>query len=315
MKIEEVIGNANTIGITGHERPDGDCIGSCMAMYLYLKKVYPTAQIDVFLQTIPEIYHFIPGTDRIHDDFKTDVEQYDAFLILDTGKDRTSYAEAIFDRAKKKINIDHHISNKGTGDWNYIYPEASSACELAYELMDPENMDKDIAMSLYSGIISDTGVFKYSNTSSKTMRIAADLIGYGFAFDELIDHVFYEKTYKQNQLLGKALLDSRLFLNDRCIVSVTDLATMDEYQAIPCDLEGIVSQLQLTTGVDCAIYLHQLNEKEYKVSMRSGGRVNVAEVAQNFGGGGHARAAGITMQGEAEEIIAALTEKICAKLA
>jgi phosphoesterase RecJ-like protein len=310
MRIEEIIGNAGTIGIAGHVRPDGDCIGSCMGMYLYLKKVYPEAAIDVFLETIPEIYDFIPDTGKIRTDFRTDVDRYDAFIILDTAKDRTSGAEALFDNACVKINIDHHISNKGCGDFNYIFPKASSASELAYKLMDPEFVDRDIAMALYSGIISDTGVFKYSNTSPETMRIAADLIGYGFAFDELIDHVFYEKTFRQNQLLGRALLDAKLECDGHIIVSVTDLDTMKEYDAIPCDLEGIVSQLQLTTGVDCAVYLHQMSEEEFKVSLRSSGRVNVAEVAQIYGGGGHARAAGITMQGNADDLIAVLLSSI-----
>jgi len=314
MKIEEVIKDAKTIGIAGHLRPDGDCIGSCMAMYLYLSKIFKDARIDVFLQEIPDIYSFIPCTDKIRTDFKTDIDEYDAFLILDTGKDRTLEAEKYFDNAKLKINVDHHISNKGSGDWNYIYPEASSACELVYELMDSDKIDKNIAMALYSGIISDTGVFKYSNTSPKTLQIAADLIGYGFAFDELIDHVFYEKTFKQNKLLGKALLDSKLELDGRAVVSVTDLDTMKEYDAIPCDLEGIVSQMQLTTGAYCAIYLHQLSEDEFKVSMRSNGKVNVASIAQIFGGGGHERAAGITMKGTSDSIIKDILEKIDATL-
>ena len=93
MRIEEVIGSAETIGIAGHVRPDGDCVGSCMGMYLYLKKVYPSSRIDVFLQEIPEVYSFIPGTEDVNTKFETDVEHYDAFIILDTGKGRTDGAE------------------------------------------------------------------------------------------------------------------------------------------------------------------------------------------------------------------------------
>jgi len=311
MRIEEVIGNAQTIGITGHVRPDGDCVGSCMGMYLYLKKVYPSARIDVFLQEIPEVYSFIPGTDDVITDFKTDIDSYDAFIVLDTGKGRTDGAEAFFDKAKIKINIDHHISNKeGTGDINYIYPEASSVCELCYDVMDPLVVDKNIAMALYTGMVTDTGVFKYSSTSKKTMEVAGKLITYGFEFDKLIDHVFYEKTYKQNKLLGRALLDSKLVLDGKVIVSVTDSKTMAEYDAKGSDLEGIVSQLKLTAGVGCALYAHQLSENEYKLSLRSDGSVNVAKVAETFGGGGHDRAAGITIVGNIEDILAKVISRI-----
>ncbi|MBQ1458429.1 MAG: bifunctional oligoribonuclease/PAP phosphatase NrnA [Butyrivibrio sp.] len=311
MRIEEVIGSAKTIGITGHVRPDGDCVGSCIGMYLYLKKVYPAARIDVFLQEIPEVYSFLTGTSDVNTSFETDVDSYDAFIVLDTGKGRTDGAEAFFDKAKIKINIDHHISNKeGTGDINYIYPEASSVCELCYEVMDPEVIDVDIAKALYTGMVTDTGVFKYSDTSQKTMEIAGKLITYGFEFDKLIDHVFFEKTYTQMQLLGRALLDSKLMLDGRLIVSSTDLKTLNEYNAKGSDLEGIVSQLKLTVGVGCALYAHQLSENEYKLSLRSDGSVNVAKVAESFGGGGHDRAAGITMQGDLEDIFARVISKI-----
>ncbi|WP_026507620.1 DHH family phosphoesterase [Butyrivibrio sp. MC2013] len=310
MKIDDVIGNAHSIGITGHVRPDGDCIGSCLAMYQYLIKSYPDARVDVFLEEIPDIYDFIKGSDLIRSDFKTDLAAYDAFIVLDTGKDRTSHAEALFDASPVRINIDHHLSNKGDGSWNYIFPEASSTCELVYGLMDEERIDKDIAMALYTGIISDTGVFKYSNTSPATMEIGAKLIAYGFKFDELIDHVFYEKTYVQNKILGKALLDSWLVDEGRIVISVTDFGVLNEYNASSGDVEGIVSQLQLTTGVEAAIYLHQLDDNKFKVSLRSGGKVNVAHVAQEFGGGGHSRAAGITLEGTSEEIIAKITDQI-----
>ena len=311
MRIEEVIGKADTIGITGHVRPDGDCVGSCMGMYLYLKKVYPSARIDVFLQEVPEVYSFIAGTDIVNTDFTTDVESYDAFIVLDTGKGRTDGAEAFFDKAKIKINIDHHISNKeGTGDINYIYPEASSVCELCYEVMDPDLVDKDIAVALYTGMVTDTGVFKYSGTSQKTMEVAGKLITYGFEFDKLIDHVFFEKTYKQMQLLAKAIMDSKIVLDGRVIVSVTDLETMEKFDAKASDLEGIVSQLKLTVGVGCSLYAHQLSENEYKLSLRSDGSVNVAKVAETFGGGGHDRAAGITIQGDIDDILAKVLSRI-----
>ncbi|MCH4192306.1 MAG: bifunctional oligoribonuclease/PAP phosphatase NrnA [Butyrivibrio sp.] len=310
MKIDDVIGDARTIGISGHVRPDGDCIGSCMGMYLYLRKTYPQIRVDVFLQEIPEIYKFIKDSDQIRSDYSTDVDRYDLFIALDAGKERLGEAERFFDAAVKTVNIDHHVSNSGTGDENYIVPQASSASELVTDVIDMGRMDEDIAEALYMGIICDTGVFKYSNTSPKTMKVGAELISYGFDFGRLIDSVFYEKTYNQNQILGRALLESTLFMNGRCIASAVTRQTMEFYQAKSSDLEGIVSQLMLTSGVDCAIFMYETGTQEFKVSLRSGGSVNVAEIAQLFGGGGHARAAGCTMNGTVYDVINNLSRYI-----
>ena len=192
-----------------------------------------------------------------------------------------------------------------------MVPTASSASELVYDVIgDKSDIDADIAKALYIGIIHDTGVFQYSNTSPKTMKIAAELISYGFDFPELIDKTFYEKTYVQNQILGRALLESILFMDGKCIVSMIDKKTMAFYNADSHDLEGIVSQLRSTKGVVCAIFLYQTDTLEYKVSLRSNGAVDVAKVASFFGGGGHVRAAGVTMQGTFYDIVNNLSAQI-----
>ena len=128
---------------------------------------------------------------------------------------------------------------------------------------------------------------------------AAKLISYGFDFSRLIEETFYEKTYLQTQILGRALLESILFMDGKCVVSVIDRKTMDFYGASPQDLEGIVSQLRSIKGVECAIFMYETGVLEYKVSMRSGGLVNVSQIASYFGGGGHVRAAGCTMNAPA----------------
>ena len=310
MKIDQLVQSAKIIGISGHIRPDGDCIGSCMGLYLYIKKNYPKIRCDVFLETIPPEYRFIKDIEDVRSDFQTDIESYDIFFVLDCSKDRTGDAEKYFDTAAKTVNIDHHVSNKGSGDENYIVPTASSACELIYDVIDPDKIDIEIAKSLYMGMVTDTGVFKYNNTSPKTMRTAAELISYGFDFGSLIDHVFYEKTYIQNQILGRALLESIMLMDGRCIVSVVSKQTMEFYGVSSNDLDGIVNQLLLTIGVDCAIFMYELAPLEYKVSLRSNGAVNVAEVAEMFSGGGHVRAAGCTVSGTSHDVINNITKYI-----
>lgn len=312
MNIYEEVKDAKTIGISGHIRPDGDCVGSCMGLYLYLKKVCPATAIQVMIERPADVFSCIRGIEEISSDFKPITEKFDVYIALDSEKSRIGEAEKFFDQAEKRINIDHHISNAGgSGDVNYVVPTASSASELVYDVIgDKSAIDADIAKALYIGIIHDTGVFQYSNTSPKTMKIAAELISYGFDFPELIDKTFYEKTYVQNQILGRALLESILFMDGKCIVSMIDKKTMAFYNADSHDLEGIVSQLRSTKGVVCAIFMYQTDTLEYKVSLRSNGAVDVAKVASFFGGGGHVRAAGVTMQGTFYDIVNNLSAQI-----
>ena len=306
----DVLKDANTIGITGHARPDGDCVGSTMAMYMYLTKNYPEKRIDIFLEPIPESYGQIVRLDEVCTDFVTDVEKYDAFVVIDCEYTRTGQAQELFENANLKLNVDHHISNKGCGDINYIVPSASSACELVYDLIGEEGLDDEIALALYLGMIHDTGVFQYSNTSPKTLRTAAKLIEFNFDFSTIIEESFYQKTYMQNLLLGKAVNESVLILDGHAIYSVVSKELMEEYNAKSSDLEGIVNQLRNTKGVDCAIFMYEVEEGEYKVSLRSNDNVNVSEIAKSFGGGGHVKAAGVTMNGTDKEIVSKLSDSI-----
>lgn len=306
MNIREICKDAERIGIGGHVRPDGDCVGACLGLSMYLKKLFPEKTVKVFLEKPADIFSCIKGFDEIilleSDLYKE--AAFDVFFAVDCGKERLGAAEKLFDKAKETVNIDHHVSNaEGTGKYNYIYPEASSASELVYELTQEDMLDADIAAALYMGIAHDTGVFRYSCTSPKTLQAAAKLIGYGFDFSKLIEETFYEKSYVQNQVMGRALLESILIMEGKCIVSYIDRKTMEFYKVTGADLEGIVSQLKLTKGVECAVFMYEIRTLEYKVSLRSGGKVDVAKVAEMFGGGGHVRAAGCMMNGTFYDVI------------
>ncbi|MBP3603230.1 MAG: bifunctional oligoribonuclease/PAP phosphatase NrnA [Lachnospiraceae bacterium] len=316
MNIFEEVKGAKTIGISGHIRPDGDCVGSVMGLYLYLKKICPKAKIQVMLEQPADIFSCIAGVEEINSDFEPITDCFDVFIALDCEKTRLGEAEKYFDHAGKKINIDHHISNAtGCGDVNFVVPTASSASELVYKVLeDKSQIDAEIAKALYIGIIHDTGVFQYSNTAPETLEIAAKLIAYGFDFPKLIDSTFYEKTYVQNQIMGRALLESILFMDGKCIVSMIDKKTMAFYNAAPHDLDGIVNQLRNTKGVECAIFMYETGSLEYKVSLRSNGELDVAKVASFFGGGGHVKAAGVTMQGTFHDIVNNLSAQIAKQL-
>ncbi len=288
--------DAKRIGISGHIRPDGACVGAGVGLQMYRRESVREAQVQVIVEKPADIFREIVGFDEINSEFP-EQEPFDVYFALDCGADRLGDAEKYFKAAKKTVNIDHHISNPGSGSLNHIRPEVGSTCELIYDLIDLNRLDKELAMALYIGIIHDTGVFQYSNTTPATLEKGAKLIGYGFDFPRLIQETFYQKTYLQTQIMGRALMESIRFMDNTCIVSVVDKKTMEFYDVTSKDLDGIVNQLRNIEGISCAIFMYQTDVLEYKVSMRSDEKVNVAEAASYFGGGGHARAAGCTMRG------------------
>lgn len=295
---------AKRIGISGHVRPDGDAISSCLALRKYLLNALPGICVDVYLEEpIPTIFDGEEGYGEIKRSFP-DGERYDVYFALDCNRERLGNAGKYFDAAAKRINIDHHESNKeGVGDLNDIEPEISSTCELLYKLFDKRYVDKDIAVCIYTGMVTDTGVFQYSCTSPETMRRAAELMEYGFDHSALIQRAFYEKTYLQTQILGRCLMESVRFMEGKCVVSWLDKKTQEFYGVLSKDFEGIVSQLRNIRGVEVSIFMYETANQEYKVSMRSSEKVNVAQIAERFGGGGHARAAGCNMTGNVYDCV------------
>lgn len=316
MKIvlNDILKGKSRIALGGHVRPDGDCVGSCMGLYLYLKDEYPQISTDVYLEEVPEAYRMIKGTDEVKSQI-ADGDIYDLFICLDCGDaQRLGFSGPLFENAKETVCIDHHISNEAFADHNYIVPDASSTSELVYTLLDDEKISRAAAEALYMGIAHDTGVFQYSCTSPETMETAANLMRKGINGSEIIDKTYYEKTYIQNQILGRALLESMLIMDKKCIVSVIRQKSMEFFQAEPSDLEGIVSQLRQTKGVEVAIFLHEISPQKFKVSLRSKGKVDVSEIAKYYGGGGHVRAAGVTMEGSSHDVINNITARIAIQL-
>ena len=248
-RIEE----ARTIAIGGHVRPDGDCTGSCMGMYNYLRENYPEKTVDVYLEEIPEAYKFLQGTKKIRHEIPRNMS-YDLFLCLDCGdQGRLGFSAPLFEQAAHTFCIDHHISNQSFAEENHIKPEASSTSELVYHLLDEEKISVSTAEALYLGIVHDTGVFQYSCTAPSTMRAAARLMEKGIDAPAIIQNTYYEKTYAQNQILGRAMLESILFMDGKCIASYFRQKTLEFYGVTPKDLDGIVSQLRNTKGVEVAI--------------------------------------------------------------
>lgn len=308
--LDELFAGVKTAAIAGHIRPDGDCVGSCLATYNYITTYYPQIEVSLYLQPIPNIFKFMKNADKIISDCIADKE-FDLFIAQDCGDlGRLGDAAKYFEHAKKTACIDHHISNQSFADENYIFPQASSASELVFELIPRERLTKEIAECIYTGIIHDTGVFKHSNTTKETMEIAGKLIAFGIPFGKIIDDSFYRKTYKQLQIMGRCLMESVRIMDGRCLFSIVRRNVMKLYEAKPSDLDGIIDEMRTTEGVEVAILLDEREPGEFKVSMRSNEIVDVSVIARYFGGGGHVRAAGCAIKGSAFDVINNLTGHI-----
>lgn len=312
--LDEVLLGVKTVAIAGHVRPDGDCAGSTLAVYNYIKDNYEKVDVRLYLEPIPNIFKFLRYSSEIRSEY-TDEIDFDLFIALDCGDTgRLGNAAKYFEKAKKTVCIDHHVSNANFADLNYVFPEASSTCELVYELIDKEKLTKEIAECLYTGMVHDTGVFQYSCTSAKTMNIGGILMESGIDYTKIVDETFYTKTFNQNKILGKALLNSELYLEGQVILSCITQKEMQEYDVLPKHLDGIVNQLRITKDVRVAVFLYENEDGSFKGSLRVNDDTNVAEVAAVFGGGGHVKAAGFSIEGPldvvVEKVIKAIQEKM-----
>lgn len=292
IKFNVLIEEADTIAILGHVNPDGDCLGSALGCKNYIKNRYPGKKVNVYLQDSNKKFAYLPGYEDIINTL-TD-RKYDLVIVTDCAdKERLGKFSHILDNGKKFFVVDHHKSNDLKIENSSIIPDASSASEVIFDLMFEENVDRDVATCLYTGIVHDTGVFKYTCTGQHTMEIAGFLISKGINFTSIIDDSFYMKSFKEQRLLGIALKDAELLLDGRLLVSHISGKDMKKFSATSKETDGIVSILRQTKGIDCAAFIYDTVDAQRKISLRSDNEMlDVSLIAAQFGGGGHKMAAG-----------------------
>jgi phosphoesterase RecJ-like protein len=311
QKITEVIRSSRRFLITSHIRLDGDAIGSELALYLMLRDMGKEAWV-YNRDTTPQMYRFLPGADRIMNHM--DAQQtFDAVFILDCSEiDRVGEEAPRVGAVPNIINIDHHISNGSFGDLSLLDPAASSTGEIVYRLMRALDADitKDIAINLYTAILTDTGAFRYSNTQRKTFRIAGELVARG-ADPWWISQKIYENNPEQKMRLLAKALDTLTFFWDRKIgvIHVTR-KMLEEAGALWEYTEGFVEFPRSIEGVEVAAFISEIGDRFFKVSLRSRGDINVEKIAGTFGGGGHHSAAACRITGDLEGVKKQLVETV-----
>jgi len=314
-EITKVVQTNNNFLITSHMNLDGDGIGSELAFYFILKKLNKNP-IILNQDRLPKIYDFLPGSNKVRhlEDNCIDPKGIDVGIVLDCSNiKRIGKTYEIFKDIKTIINIDHHNSNENYGDLNYIDSSASSVGEIIYEFInfiDSDLLDDKISTSLYTAIITDTGSFRYSNVSSKTFKVAADLTSYKIKPHLIADNIYNRNTYTGLKLLGKALLTLEVDSSNYFSWLTITRKMLNETKAKDEEIEGIIDIATTLNNIEISILFRETKENKIKVSFRSKGNFNVNKFAGKFKGGGHPNAAGCLCSGRLDEI----KEKILSEL-
>ncbi len=285
-----------TFAISTHVNPDGDAIGSELAFYQLLKKLGKTVKI-YNTDLVPKKYQFLPYWKNIEDAKASKDFCPEVLVILDaSSRERIGpFLSKHLIPTHAVVNIDHHITAEDFGDYNIIIPTASSTAEIIYKLIKSTQIpiDKASALCLYTGLMFDTGCFRYSNATPETHRIAADLIEIGdFAPDEVYCQVYEQVPLEKIHLLGQTLQTLELTPDGKIAWILITQSMLNETKTTLDDVEGFVNQIQAIESVEIAICVCELPDGSTKISLRSEGRVNVAALAAEFDGGGHERASG-----------------------
>jgi len=297
----DALKDSNTVLISVHKNPDGDALGSQLGLMMGLEKIGK----KVFahnLDPVPDIYRFLPGTDRITTG-PSIKGTYDAFLVLDADPHRTGLFNGSWP-ARTLINIDHHVTNPREWPLTWLDPDATATGEMIYRLLTGLDIaiDKKIAICLYTAIFTDTGSFRYSNTTPESMRIAATLIDAGADPWMVTENVYESYDFKRINLLGKVLSGIERSQDGKIAwVLVTD----DLYRQTGTsaeDTDNFVNFVRSVKGVEVAVLFRQTGLDQYKISLRAKGRVDLSGVATSLGGGGHKNAAGGVLDGGFEAV-------------
>lgn len=299
-KLLELIENAKNIAITGHVSPDGDCTGSTLALYNYITENFEGKQVRVCLEKPSIKFSYMNGFDLISED---PFLEADLLVTLDASdKERLGSRGVMLDTAKESICIDHHVTNTNFAKFNIVEDFRSSTCELLYTLLDYNKISVNTAVCLYTGIVHDSGVFKYQSTTRQTMEIAGALIDKGFDFTKIIDDTYFKKNFNATRLLGLVLTNAKLIFDGKCCYGLLDYDTWTGYIDDKKKMDGIIDNLRNIDGVEIALFMYETAKDEHKVSLRSI-NADVSSIAAALGGGGHMRAAGATVYGKADELL------------
>ncbi len=288
--------------IACHENPEGDAIGSELALALALRKMGKTATV-VNADPVPGNLKFLPGADSVV--AEADGSLYEVAVVLDCGSpERTGRVRTELLKCPLMVNIDHHRTNGGRGDYCLIDPDAAATGMLVYRLLEAMGVaiDYEVAVNIYVAILTDTGSFRYSSTSPEAFHIAGEMIRTGIDPWSVAEQVYESQSADRLRLLGRILGSLEIAGGGRVAAITTTRKDLAEFRATKDHLEGFINYPRSVDGVEVAVSFREEGPENFRVSFRSKGRVDVSSVAEAFGGGGHRNAAGCTVRGTLREV-------------
>jgi phosphoesterase RecJ-like protein len=299
-QVVQLIEQKQRFMITSHIRPDGDGLGSGLALYWMLRSLGKDADV-VLHDRVPPAYHILPGSESVL--VQTDVETaYDAAFIIECSDvDRPGLPSL---HRQFVVNIDHHSTTLPFGDINWIDPTAAAVGEMIYNLCKALGVEvsKEIADCIYTALLTDTGSFHFSNTTERTLKIASELVRCGVEPAKISQALFYSYPFSKVKLLGLVLSGMERDESGRIGWVTMDRGMMFEAGACEEDADGIVNHALSVGEVEAVAFFKELDDGVWRISLRSKGRTNVAKVAEQFGGGGHKNAAGCRVEGDLEGV-------------
>lgn len=301
---DEKLNDAKSICIIGHQNPDGDCIGATLSIYNYiLNKFGDTKYLKAFLEEFSPKFLRFKNADKIVDDTK-DATAFDLCILVDISNvDRINEFKRYFDEAKDTIVFDHHEHNMVPAKTSIIFPEAIATCEILYDFLDKEYIDRDVAECLYLGIATDSGVFRYKSVTEKTLSIVGELLNYGFDFTKLLDDVVFNNTLAQRKAQGVAFERLKLICKGKVSFSYFLNSDYENIGVKKTDIDNIIVYLREMCDIKVAVFAYQVGNNIFKLSIRSNDdSINVADFAIKHDGGGHMLAAGAMYYGDIEKV-------------
>ena len=310
--IIEVISKAKKIGIFTHESPDGDAVGSSMGLYLSLKQL--GKEVEVIIDEYSKCFEFLSGLEEVKRDGSNN---YDLVIALDCAtRERLYDINNSFDSSMVRVSIDHHASNTFYADYNYVEGNSPACAKTLVKILKRLNisLNKEIGECLMVGIITDSGGFRYDTVDDETFEFAAQMLDLGVNISDIYYRVFDVKTKAQFKLSTIATSRLKFYDNDRIALTYLNKQDFIDTKASVGDHEGIVNVGRNIEGVEVSIFLREEEKDEYRVSLRSNSYVNVSDIAEVFDGGGHAKAAGLTINDKLEVAVKRLVKETSKRL-
>lgn len=297
--------------LVSHIHPDGDTISSALAM-AHMIQALGKRYVLVNQDPIPDRFRFLPMVEKFHVPVQIQ-KKYSKVITIDVAdRKRMGEIEDLFADEVEILNIDHHPTNDHFGKVNLILPTAAATVEVIYDLMKEMGifLNDGTAACIYTGLLTDTGGFRYSNTSSKVMRIASELLEYNISPSEIAETALESISQNHILILKRAFENIKMVEKDRIAMTVLTYSDLQDIAATSDDTEGVVNYMRNIEGVEVGIFFKEAKPEQFKVSLRSKKYIDVGSIAKGFGGGGHTRASGFTYNGPLNHIQNEIIEKI-----